>query len=371
MSRTRTIRAALLALAAPALAAACAGGDSDEPSSTTLRASAGDVTVALTVPDGPLPDGMSAEEIEIEVATDVATDSTAPEPAMLIGVTLEPSGTTFNEPLELAIDVGSDGWSVLALLIVAGDAPGDEIEALDYDFNAEAGAEAGSTVVAHLSHFSEVRIMALERGIVPTLLTVPPDRPILVGEEFSVEVAVLVPDIEREYRFNDILREYRWHVDRWRTARDEPWQLSYRWSNIETRGAVLSPALVEVGFDSGEPLRMEDVREPAIITQSFKCTEPGRFAMRLVGRAKFRALVTIIYGPGDFREVLGKESMWLQRVVLFGDCVAPTSQAEPSPTAGVVRDGSGDADGGPTITKSVVEVDGELNRPGFSGDSVH
>lgn len=41
------------------------------------------------------------------------------------------------------------------------------------------------------------------------------------------------------------------------------------------------------------------------------------------------------------------------------DCIAPVSQADPSPTAGVVQDGSRSADDGPTITKSVVTVDGE------------
>ncbi len=320
------------------LLAACGGDDEDptaepttaDPGSGTstpapsngeageaLTVSSEDGSVTVDVPAGALPDGVSADQIEVTTlpVDDFTVDTDAPGGAAVVAaVRLEPSGTEFAEPVTIRTRMPLAAAPGLVLLR----SDGADAEVLAWSATED---EEASEVVATVSvdHFSELVYM----GSVDVIKFEfePPLQDHLVGETFTIRARIDRIDFEEEVK-QVLLRGEPYMTYRFRPSDDRTWSYDV---TIGVHGPAVTSARA----------RFQETPSPdqnaAFIETEVTCERAGPYVATIGGYAKVGVRTIPINPPGETRDLRGDPS--------YGDfveesalCIAADDDPTPTPT---------------------------------------
>jgi hypothetical protein len=151
-----TLKCLVWLVGALLIAGACSSGGSG---GTVITSDDGKAT--LTIPDGALPEGLSASDISVTAITegDLQTIDFGPDAAgtVLAGYILEPEGTQFQVPVSLRIQIDEPitGPPFSALLEF-----GEDLEFLSVSLEHDPSAERVVSATLEVPHFTEARLLA-------------------------------------------------------------------------------------------------------------------------------------------------------------------------------------------------------------------
>ncbi len=332
----RQLLTAFLAAVFALMASACSPGtDADNITSVLV-----DERTVLEIPDGALPDGVSIDDLRVVAGSGALFEAVEGGPEPLASYRLEPTGLTFLKPLTLRVDVPLDDVpaDVITFLRTEGQEAPELVHTRLEDRDENAGTVA---LVTELSHFSDIVHYPAE----PFFVHIELPRRAMVGQPFKAQVTIrgnLNVLVRAPWAANFLVQ----------VAMDQPWSLEGHFLGFEP----VSPD----GFIDDRPSRTSVTGTRFEVEETFVCERAGE--AQVFYRAAIDYHVRLIRidlatGVRESEITFELEAGAFKTEAL--DCIAPVSQADPSPTAGVVQDGSQSTDDGPTITKSVVTVDGE------------
>ncbi len=341
----RSLLIAVLAVFA-LLAAACnAGTDADDIVTILV-----DERTELDVPAGALPDSMSVDDLRVAPGgTKFDAAEAGPEP--LASYRLEPAGLTFAEPLTLRVTLPNEDAPADVITFVAGE--GQAGEPVNTEIEREDEPEARNENRGNVTLLTKVETSGhlVHYPAKPFFLDGTVATRVVVGQSFDVPVTVsrnpavifVAHYANPEYGYDTT---YSMQV-----VTEDPWSLK---GSFHANGPV-SPR----SYTRDRPARTSVAGGEFAITQSYTCEDVGLVGISYMTDLEYGVQMVVDenlegtshnYSP-DARTARLSDA-W------FIDCVALSSQADPSATAGAIQDGSQGADG-PTITKSVIVVDGE------------
>jgi hypothetical protein len=151
VSRRRPVKRIAFALGIVLVVAACGGDSEENEASDAATVSSSDGKAELTLAAGSLPEGISAEDLQIEWAVGSSTEPGAPA----VGVRLEPDGLILNEPASLRLELPDTVGDQFAVVHVSGDG----FEFTDGEVEV---AESRSFLVTSINHFSKIAVYNVE-----------------------------------------------------------------------------------------------------------------------------------------------------------------------------------------------------------------
>ncbi len=204
-------RPILLALAAAVvfIGAACGGGEAPAPDDDAGATGAADAPegpefppivetavssddlASIGLPEGALPDGLTAEEISLTPITAESFFGTDANEGSFRAYRLEPDGTQFKRPVifsaTLPLELDDDTFTTPLVLLRSGEHEEAQLTAAD-DVRVVLDPEAATmTVLATIEHFSDV--LVVRSGLFVTHIA-PPNKTFTVGESFTYVVTV-------------------------------------------------------------------------------------------------------------------------------------------------------------------------------------
>jgi len=156
------------------LAVTACGGDS-----ATDIVAPGDVSVTLSLAPGSLPEGVSADEVQLAVLVDETAEPGAP----MLAIQLLPNGLVLDEPATLTVALPE---AALAGGFMAIHMSGDSVEFLNGDIEQVDGVLSFRTSV---QHFSSLTFHDLGEVLFATSLSVTPEQ-VTVGQEHVATATV-------------------------------------------------------------------------------------------------------------------------------------------------------------------------------------
>lgn len=329
MNRIRNYTTIAICLSTLAVTASCGS----ESGSLLISAAEGgtisssDSLFTLTIPPGAL-----AEDTEISVSRVAKDDPDRNESSDIAGYILQPSGTVFSEPVEVALvlplSLLESGFRVLNLATEVSDGPAqDTVVSVEVEdiLVSDDGSEA--TLVMEISHFS--RLVVIRVSFFEATVSVP-DR-VVVGVPFSATVIIRKTESD-----NDVLSRHTLTagddttVETVTVRRGSDWALTGRFSSHP--GGRLSPQFI------GEaPPKTHLTSDSFTSIGTFTCWFAGQFEVGFFARISFDESWEYVYTPEMFgilddhvsSSVIDGRTTLMEGTT--GECVAPPPTDTPVP----------------------------------------
>ena len=266
------------------------------PAGDIASATSGDVTLAIDVPDGALPAGVSADDIAITAADPAA----GPGGTAIAAFELSPDGLRFDRPIDVVVTLPEVGeGAAIGALLVSSDGSTEGLELSTVPLEREDDPLA---VRFQIEHFSLILITAeTPRGHRLSLADPIDEDEYTIGESFSVRMRIDRASWESDEAGARTIPTpgVAWEVsDRWFVAfegalepgdADSASNVSFR-QDLGSYSTYISPP--GRGGTQDDRVDVDTGTSAWIKTQTFVCVRPGPFAARLDASVQEQVLVT-------------------------------------------------------------------------------
>ena len=323
----------------PATTVATVATDQSNRGTVTIEAEAGDVTVRLDIAEGALPAGVDVATISVRSLDAAEGGLDAGDGQIVAAFDLQPDGLVFSEPVSFTYDIPFEGGGAYVAMLAGSSRDPEMLDIADMRVDASG---TRLTITVPLSHFSTT--WALRFADVHVDLRSEFTGDYLIDDSFTVRVRVPRPRVSEEF----VLHRERENIDVHLGERPEPaiWGMTYVWESGEpvSDNLFLPAGRGSRGFDGPlEPDRapverwfridIEADRSFVDVSQTFTCTEAGRFILDFGGSFHLPIRATWLYADGR-QKTADDHGAAGGHLRLAGRCHAPaTPPPDPTETA--------------------------------------
>ncbi|MBI5527128.1 MAG: beta-propeller fold lactonase family protein [Deltaproteobacteria bacterium] len=312
------------------------GGAGDGGTNKEVRIVSDDGKATLTIPEGALPAGVTADQISIKALT---ADDFGPitGATFLFGYELLPDGLVFNSPVTLSHAMALEGGWVFCSLI------GSEA-AEPLDVTVEQNQETGILEKASMSltHFSVTAGLGVASDDTIALVGDNPGK-VPVGASFGITLKI-TPDFTGELTLtmkDGGIIHATWDTDTWENE-----------GMFDAKGPITPAGFVK----NPTGIVSHDGEAFTFINQTFRCDGEGGFTTQYGASVRRRGDFTYTPKGAIEPEPMGAGAINRISITITGECVEPDAGFDDGggPDGGGSEDAGGSADGGTVMKKLLV-----------------